>query len=84
VIENESSSTLYEEKSENIEEQIHRQLDVESLIKRLPNERYGFVIRKLMLEDKEPQEVADEMKITVDNLYNIKRRAIQQLIQKLL
>jgi DNA-directed RNA polymerase specialized sigma24 family protein len=34
-----------------------------------------------MLEDKEPQEVADEMKITVDNLYNIKRRAMQQLIQ---
>jgi hypothetical protein len=32
-----------------------------------------------MLNDREPQEVAVEMKITVENLYNIKRRASQQL-----
>jgi RNA polymerase sigma factor (sigma-70 family) len=81
LIENESLSTLYVEKTENVDEQIHHKLDVEILMNQLPHERYSFVIQKLILEDREPQEVADEMGITVDNLYNIKRRALQQLIQ---
>jgi DNA-directed RNA polymerase specialized sigma24 family protein len=54
-------------------------LDVESLVGKLSNERYRFVIQRLILEDKEPQEVANEMGITVDNLYNVKRRAMLQL-----
>jgi DNA-directed RNA polymerase specialized sigma24 family protein len=54
-------------------------LDVESLVGKLSNERYRFVIQRLILEDKELQEVANEMGITVDNLYNVKRRAMLQL-----
>jgi RNA polymerase sigma factor (sigma-70 family) len=79
LIENKSSEPLIIERAESNEEQIHHRLDVESLINRLPNERSRFVIRKLILEDKEPQDVANEMEITVDNLYNIKRRALLQL-----
>ena len=32
-----------------------------------------------MLEDQTPEEVAKRLTVTVDNLYNIKRRAIQAL-----
>jgi len=71
--------TLIKEKGESFERQLHRRLDVETLLKQLPNERYRYVIQKLILEDKEPQAVADEMNITMDNLYNIKRRALLQL-----
>jgi RNA polymerase sigma factor (sigma-70 family) len=54
---------------------------INSLLNRLKNERYRFVIQKIVLEDREPQKIAAEMGITVDNLYNIKQRAIQQLIK---
>jgi hypothetical protein len=52
LIENESSSPLYIEKTENFEEQIHRKLNMEQLINQSSNKRYRFVIRKLMLEDR--------------------------------
>jgi len=57
---------------------IHK-LDIENLLNGLTNERYRSVIQKLVLEDCEPQTLANEMGITVDNLYNIKRRALSQL-----
>lgn len=79
MIENDSLDTLYMVESGYSEKQIHQKLDAESLLEKLPNERFRFVIRKLVLEDKEPQELANEMVITVDNLYNIKRRALLQL-----
>ena len=46
---------------------------------RMKNQRYALVIRLLMLEDQTPEEVAKRLTVTVDNLYNIKRRAIQAL-----
>jgi RNA polymerase sigma factor (sigma-70 family) len=79
LIDCEPLETLNISEKENPEKRLHQKLDVDSLINRLPNERYRFVIRELMLNDREPQEVAVEMKITVENLYNIKRRASQQL-----
>ena len=56
-------------------------MDIERLLASMPNKRYADVIRQLVLEEQEPEQVANEMKITVDNLYNIKRRAILQLTQ---
>ena len=56
-------------------------MDVERLLTSMPNQRYAGVIRQLVLEEQEPEQVAKEMNITVDNLYNIKRRAILQLTQ---
>jgi hypothetical protein len=54
------------------------QMDVARIFELMPNRRYVYVIRRLVLEDTDPQELADEMEVTVDNLYNIKKRAIAE------
>ena len=53
--------------------------DIERLFCQMTTERYVYVIKKLVLEDWEPERLAKEMNITTANLYNIKRRAIAQL-----
>ena len=53
--------------------------DLERLFEAMPTKRYVHVIRRLILEDWEPEQLAAEMNITTANLYNIKRRAIAQL-----
>jgi hypothetical protein len=53
--------------------------DMERLFNNMPNKRYVHVIRCLILEDWEPEQLAHEMNITTANLYNIKRRAMAQL-----
>lgn len=55
--------------------------DVERLINAMKNDRYRKVIRRSMLDEVEDAELAIEMGIRVENLYNIKRRAMAQLIQ---
>lgn len=55
--------------------------DVERLLEVMPTKRYAHVIRRLILEDCEPEVLAHEMNITTANLYNIKRRAMAQLIR---
>jgi RNA polymerase sigma factor (sigma-70 family) len=81
LIENDSDSTLYieKEKVHDEEAQTIQRIDVAKLLNQLPNERYRYVIHSLIIQDIEPQQLANEMGITVDNLYNIKRRALQQL-----
>lgn len=56
-------------------------MDVQRLLDAMPNKRYATVIQKLMIEEYTPEELAAEMHITTDNLYNIKRRAMMQLMQ---
>ena len=53
--------------------------DIERLFNQMPNKRYVHVIRRLVIEDMLPDDLAEEMKITTANLYNIKRRAIASL-----
>lgn len=53
--------------------------DIERLFKAMPTQRYVYVIRRLVLEDLEPEQLATEMGITTANLYNIKKRAMAQL-----
>lgn len=53
--------------------------DMERLFENMPNKRYVYVIRRLILEDWGPDELAKDMNITTANLYNIKRRAVAQL-----
>ena len=53
--------------------------DMERLFQAMPTQRYVYVIRRLILEDCDPEKLAKEMNITLANLYNIKRRAIAQL-----
>lgn len=53
--------------------------DLERLFEAMPNKRYVYVIRKLILDDWDPEQLAKEMNITTANLYNIKWRAMAQL-----
>lgn len=54
-------------------------MDVDNLLRQMRNQRYAKVIRMLMIDDMTPDEVAKELSVTVDNLYNIKRRAMAAL-----
>ena len=60
-------------------EKIIAEMDVDILLHMMPNKRYRNIIKSLIIDDCEPQQVADQMGITVDNLYNLRRRALQQL-----
>ena len=62
-----------------IEMDITAEGDMERLFDKMPNKRYVYVIRRLILEDWEPEQLAKDMNITTANLYNIKRRAMAQL-----
>lgn len=53
--------------------------DMERLLQAMPTKRYAYVIRKLVLEDCKPEDLARELNITTANLYNIKRRSMAQL-----
>ena len=53
--------------------------DMERLFDNMPSKRYVYVIRRLILEDCEYEDLAKEMNITTANLYNIRRRAMAQL-----
>ena len=54
-------------------------MDARNLLRQMRNQRYAKVIRMLMIDDMPPDEVAKELSVTVDNLYNIKRRAMAAL-----
>lgn len=89
MIENASHESLYQQSGDKKEESSLEEststsmaaMDVERLLSAMPNKRYAQVIRLLILEEHEPEQVAKTMIITVNNLYNIKRRAILQLTQ---
>ena len=80
LIEESSRNALYNKsKQADDNNQIFAKYDLERLLHQMPNQRYANVIRRLMLEETEPDELAKEMKITTANLYNIKRRAMVAL-----
>ncbi len=56
-------------------------VDLNFLFRRMRNKRQVYVIRRIVLEDAEPEKVAKELSVTVDNLYNIKKRAIAALTE---
>lgn len=61
--------------------QINAKLDLETLLKILAkdNPRHSYVIKRILLDDAEFKNVASEIKVQVSNLYNIKKRAIEDL-----
>ena len=61
------------------EEVINRHMDIRAALQKMPNARYRMVIEALDLREVRPETLAEEMNITVDNLYNIHRRARVQL-----
>lgn len=54
-------------------------IDISLYLEAMPNERYRHVIHSLFIKDMEPEELAVEMNIRVTNIYNIKKRALDQL-----
>lgn len=58
--------------TENVEEDILR------LVAAMKNPRHRLVIRKIILEGVEYKELANELHISVANLYNIKSRAMKE------
>lgn len=58
---------------------IEQRIDIRAALNKMTNERYRIVIEKLDLQDVRPEQLSMEMNVTVDNLYNIHRRALAQL-----
>ena len=56
-------------------------MDIANILKMMPNKRYVYVIQKLLLEEIEPKKIAEELDVSIDNLYNIKKRAIASMTQ---
>ena len=57
-------------------------IDIKNGLDELEPPRDREILSALLIHDEEPQEVAERFNVTVDNLYNIKRRALARLIQK--
>lgn len=80
MIDNTSHEALYDEQDYVApEKDMGARHDLERLLELMPTKRYVYVIRRLILENWEPERLAHEMNISMANLYNIKRRAIAQL-----
>ena len=81
MIDGSSQNTPYDgcQQTVDTEKDMTAEGDMERLFDNMPNKRYVHVIRRLILEDWEPEQLAQEMNITTANLYNIKRRAMAQL-----
>lgn len=60
---------------------IINKMDMETLLNLLPNDRYRLVIDSLILKDKKREDVAESLGITVQNLDNIKSRALKKLAE---
>lgn len=83
LIDDRHNSTLYDNNIKDVTEEREdtAKADLNRLLNQMPNKRYVYVIRRLIIEDWEPEQLANEMNITTANLYNIKRRAMAQLTQ---
>lgn len=57
-------------------------MDIKRAISKLKPPRDSEILEALLLRDEEPETVAKRHNVTVDNLYNIKRRAIARLIKQ--
>ena len=83
MIDNESQDALLDSVVQNEtvdgEKKITARIDIEHLLSLMPNRRYVYVIRRLVLQETDPKVVALELRTNVDNLYNIKKRAIASL-----
>lgn len=81
VIEMQSVDTLMHQTNhcEATIDTLESHMDIHGGLLRMPNSRYRMVIQQLDLNEVEPDELAKEMNITTANLYNIHRRALQQL-----
>lgn len=59
--------------------QMTAKIQVEQLFNLMPNKRYVYVIKRLVLEDADPEDVAYQLQTNVNNIYNVKKRALESL-----
>lgn len=80
LIDNDSTEALmYRNQNEYVSLlSIESKIDITTALNKMPNKRYAMVIEKLELLEQDVQQVATEMGISVENLYNIRRRARAQ------
>lgn len=57
-------------------------IDVCAVLSRMPNQRYVEIIRLLLIEGYAVNEAADMLGVRVENVYNLKHRAILQFIEQ--
>ena len=62
----------------NEEQTLNVRLDVNKQISLMPNERYRYVMHTYYIEGKSLEELAKEFHTSVDNIYNIKKRSMEQ------
>lgn len=70
-----------EEPREDSTSKIALKLDITRMLSLMENQRYADVLRHLIIQDEEPSKYADQIGISVDNLYNLKKRAIAAFSQ---
>ncbi len=56
-------------------------IDVNAVLSKMPNQRYAEIIRLLLIEGYAASDVADMLVMRVENVYNLKRRAITKFIE---
>lgn len=56
-------------------------IDVNAVLSKMPNRRYSEIIRLLLIEGYTAKDVADMLDMRVENVYNLKHRAIAQFIK---
>ena len=80
MIDNTSKEPPYERTDDDVmvdtAQIVAQKIDVARMLAMMENQRYADVLRHLILQDEEPEKYAESIGVTVDNLYNIKRRAI--------
>ena len=71
----------YEGSEVDVVSQINAKLDLDILLKILAkdNPRHSYVVKRILVDDAEFKNVALELDVQVSNLYNIKKRAIEDL-----
>lgn len=56
-------------------------IDVNAVLQHMPNRRYAEIIQLLIVEGYGAQDVADMLGMKVENVYNLKHRAVLQFIE---
>lgn len=56
-------------------------IDVNAVLSKMPNRRYAEIIRLLIVEGYAARDVADMLGLKVENVYNLRHRAIAQFIE---
>lgn len=62
----------------NTELNIEVAIDVKRVMSLMKNKRYADILRLMIIEGYAPAEVARKWNKTIDNIYNIKHRAIKE------